>query len=294
MVEEATGGRLVLDTKIMLVPHAEVIDAVIDGRADIGTQWIPFNSGTYPLLDFGALPFFWANHPWEYEKAINDPRLISILDEYYWNMGAVRLCAFNSNTIDAIFARKPIDTVDDFEGLKVRVIGQIPTLTCKLMGAAPLVMPLGEVADAVRLGTVDAVSAGITFGLGTLGMADVSTHVSIWPIEPEYGSALIVNQKSWDALPADLQQIVREVSIEWQGQEYLAVYCHDKTMKVDVLATGLTLVTPDKAEIDKAAELTQPAIEEWLEISGPRAQEVMDIILEYATGPGAEVYKASH
>ena len=105
---------------------------------------------------------------------------------------------------------------------------------------------------------------------------------------------MIVNQASWDALPTDLQQIVRQVAKEFQGQEYLAVYVHDKTMKVDVVATGLTLVTPDKSEVEKAAELTQPAIDEWLEISGPRAQEVMDIILEYATGPGAIAYKASH
>jgi len=294
MIEEATGGRLVLDTKIMLVPHEELTDAVVDGRADIGTQWIPFVSGTYPLLDYGALPFFWANHPWEYERSVKDPRLVKILDEYYQDLGLVRLCAFNSNTIDAIFAKKPISTVDDFAGLKVRVIGQIPTLTTKLLGAAPMVLPLGEVADAVRLGTVDAVSAGICFGFATLGMADVATHISIWPIEPEYMCSVIVNQEKWDELPADLQQIVKEVSLEFQGQEYLAAYVHDKTIKVDVLATGLTLVTPDKAELEKAAELIQPAIDEWLEISGPQAQELLDIILEYATGPGAAAYKASH
>jgi TRAP-type C4-dicarboxylate transport system substrate-binding protein len=284
MVEEATGGRLILDTKVMMVPHAEITYAVMDRRADIGVEWTPFVGGTFPLWDFGALPFFFRNWPWEYERAINDPRLIRILEESYREVGLIRLNSLISGPVDAVFSHKPIRTVDDFKGVKIRVIGLLPTMTAKLLGASPLVMPLGEVPDAMRLGMVDAVSAGVTFGLGTLGMADVSTYMSYWGIQPVYGGALIVNQQSWDALPADLQQILREVAREYQDQHFLASYMHHTTSMIDVLHTGLIVITPHEAEIERAVALTTPVIDKWLEIAGPHGPEVLAIISEYATG----------
>ncbi|MFC2049563.1 TRAP transporter substrate-binding protein [Chloroflexota bacterium] len=294
MIKEATGGRLVLDTKVMLVPHPQLADAVIDGRADIGTLWIPFVSGTFPLWDSGSLPFFWGSHPWEYEKAMKDPRVLEIMDDTFSDVGMVRLCYMQSSAVDVIFAKKPVSTVEDFKGLKTRVVGATPTMAIKLLGGAPLVMPLGEVANGMRLGTVEAANAGVTFGFITISMQDVASHINYWAIQPEFAGAIVVNQKSWDALPADLQQIVREVALEFQGQEYLSVYIHDQNEKVLAPTSKLSIVTPDKSEIDKAAQMVQPAIDEWIKIAGPRGQELMDILLEYANGPSAIIYKSTH
>jgi TRAP-type C4-dicarboxylate transport system substrate-binding protein len=294
MIKEATGGRLVLNTKLMLVPHEQMADAIIDGRADIGTVWIPFVSGTYPLWDFGSLPFFWGSHPWEYEKAINDPQLLAIMDQSFSDTGLVRLCYMQSSAVDVIFAKKAVSTVDDFQGLKTRVVGAIPTLSIKLLGGAPLVIPLGEVSNAMRLGTVDAVNAGVTFGFITTSMQDAATYINYWPIQPEFAAAICVNQKSWDALPADLQEIVRKVALEFQGQEYLAAYVHDRNEKILAPVSKLTIITPDKSEIDGAAEIVQPAIDEWIKIAGPKGQEIMPILLQYANGPSAVIYKSTH
>lgn len=276
------------NTVVNPVPAAESSNAVLDGRFDSGLQWIPMIDGTFPLWNFASLPMFFQDSPVEYERAMNDARLIKILDEDYLSKGLKRLCAVNSATIDVIGSNKPLAKLDDFKGLKIRVIGSLPTMTLKLMGASPLVIPLGEVPDALRLGTVDAISTGITYGLGSFGMADNAAYLNYWLIQSEYPGALIVNLKKWNALPDDLKPIVLKTAMDFQSQQLLSVYVHNLTARADVAGTKMKLITPDKAEVNKAGAATKPVVDEWLKVSGPKAQDILAIIKQYGTGPLAK------
>ena len=282
MVEKATGGRLIIETKVDLFSFKGTIQGVIKGGADIGFQRIPFVSGTFPLWDFGSLPFFFAN-VYEYEAALNDPRMVKIMDETYAKFGLVKLLESPSTALDALFGNKPIKTVADFKGLKVRASGLLPTLTLKLMGASPLTMSILEISDALKRGTVDAVCTAPGYGLGA-GMTDVSKFISYWPIQSGYGGAVVVNMKSWKALPVDLQKAVKQVGKDMQAQVFFSSDCEYRVAKKGIEVAGLKAIVPDKAEIDKARQLAKPAIQEWLKVAGPYGPKVLEIAAEYASG----------
>jgi TRAP-type C4-dicarboxylate transport system substrate-binding protein len=282
MVERATDGRLSLDTKVDLFPATETINGVIGGRADIGFQRIPFVSGTFPLWDFGSLPFFFDN-VYEYEKSLNDPRMVKIMEKTYREVGLVKLFESNGHPLDAIFSNKPISTVDQFKGLKIRTSGLLPTFTLKLLGASPLTMPILEISDALQRGTVDAVSTSPGYGLGA-GMTDVTKYVNYWAVQSGYGGAVVVNLKSWNALPDDLKKILRNVGQEMQGQIFFATDCEYRVAVKGVEVAKLKVIVPDKAQIEKARELARPAINEWLKVAGPYGPEVLSIASQYASG----------
>jgi len=281
-VEEATNGRLQIDTIVDLFPAAEVLMGVIDGRADMGFQWTPYVSGTFPLWDFGSLPFFWGD-VYEYESAINDPRMIEIIDMTHSDAGLVKLYDPVAGALDAVFGNKPIATVEDFNGLKTRTSGILPTFTLELLGAAPLTMATAELADALNRGTVDAVLTSTPYGAGT-GMLDVTDYVSYWAIQSCYGGELVINKKSWDALPAEIQQILKQVGMDMQRQTFFASECVYEQISKIIVGAAAIVVTPEAAEIDKARELAKPAIQKWLDVAGPLGPDVLAICADYASG----------
>jgi len=85
MVYEASSGRLIIETKLDLVPDNEVPMAVIDGRLDMGNFMANWSSGTFPLWDFN-LPYLFDN-PFQYIEAVNDPEMVEILRESYAEKG---------------------------------------------------------------------------------------------------------------------------------------------------------------------------------------------------------------
>ncbi|MBI2831879.1 MAG: TRAP transporter substrate-binding protein DctP [Chloroflexi bacterium] len=283
MIAKATGGRLKLDTKVEIFPPNEVINAVIDGRIDMGLQRLDYVSGTFPLWGFGSLPFFFSNYHYEYEAALNDPRMIQLLQKSYGESGLFYLFDTSGTGIESIWSKKPIATLDDLKGVKVRASGLLTTRALQLLGAAPLTTAPGEIVDAMQKGLVDAVASGMGFGL-FLGLADVSKYVNSWPITEVFPGSVVVNMKKWNALPDDLKQIVINVAKEVQGQVVLAVDVEWRKTLASLQAAKMQVIIPDKAHIQKARELTKPAIDEWVKLAGPYAPELLSIASQYASG----------
>lgn len=284
MVEERTGGRLILKTKVGLYPVKEVIHAVIGGQVEMGFERTPWLSGTFPLWDL-SLPFFWDNI-FEYEAFVNDPRMIEIDKKTYGEKGLIKLADICIEALDGIFANKPIKTLDDFKGMKIRTGGYIPTAALKAMGAKPLTMGTTEILEALQRGTVDAIQTNRGWGMG-FGLPDVCTHVSIWRVQSVFPGMLIVNKEKFEALPADLQKILMDTSREFQGQVMFGGKIEEYESEIGVKVSRLDMVTPEKSEVDKARKLVKPLIKKWIDRAGPYGEEVMSIAAEYAGGAKA-------
>jgi TRAP-type C4-dicarboxylate transport system substrate-binding protein len=281
LVKQATNGQLIIEPKADLFGPTEYIMAAIDGRVEMAVQWIPFVSGSFPLLDVCSLPFFFKNI-YEYERAINDPRLAKIMEGVYTKAGLVKLFDVPGGPLNAVYSNKPIRTADDFKGLKIRASGLMATATLKSLGASPLTMAITELSDAMSRGTVDAVHSAIAYGFG-VGLRDVSKYLNIWPIQITFNTMLFVNQKAWNSLPPDLRQKLREVSKTLEGQEMFAEDIEDRT-QISMAKASMSMIIPEKAEIEKAEEITKPVFDQWLKIAGPSGPQVLAIYSEYASG----------
>lgn len=281
LLEERTGGRLTLQTKVGLFPPNEVIHAVIRGQVEMGFERTPWLAGTFQVWDL-SLPFFWDNI-FEYESFINDPRMVSIERKTYGEKGLIKIADICIEALDGIFANKALPTLEDFKGLKVRTGGFIPTAALKMMGANPLSMGTTEILEALQRRTVDAIQTNRGWGLG-FGLSDVCSHVSIWRVQSVFSGMLIVNEKKFNALPKDLQQIVLDTGREIQGQVIYGAKVEEFESEIGVKVSKLKLVQPDKEEVIKARKLVKPVMQQWIDRSGPYAKEILSIAGEYAGG----------
>jgi TRAP-type C4-dicarboxylate transport system substrate-binding protein len=124
---------------------------------------------------------------------------------------------FNSPII--VLSRRPIQSLADFNGKKIRVFAtplQIEPM--KKLGAAPVPMAFGEVIPALQNGTIDGMLAGMPV-LTPLKFYDVAKMVT--EIHPSIVTSIqIVNKKWFDGLPAEIQSAMLEAGARVDREAY--------------------------------------------------------------------------
>ena len=111
----------------------------------------------------------------------------------YWDNG---FKVFSSN--------KPISSVDDFKGQKMRIqSSKVLDAQMRALGVLPQVMAFSEVYQALQTGVVDG-TENPPSNLYTQKMHEVQKYVRV-SNHGYLGYALITNKKFWDGLPADVR-----------------------------------------------------------------------------------------
>lgn len=289
LVAQHTNGSVRLDIKEKLFGLMDSAFAIGDGRVMMGTQSIPAASGTYPLLDFGGIPGLFSEMPngaTEYANALLDPKMTPLLDEYTKRGGFKVLGAAISLANNALWGNKPIRTLEDFKGVKMRASGRTQTSALRDLGGSPLTLSVAEIEQALSRGTVDAITTSKSFG-AERGLTQLTKYVSIWPITPIFPQVIAVNVKAWEKLSPQQQQGLQRASAQLTHEMALAIEEMDIAYTLWIRSTKTEIVTPDEAEVRKAMARMQPVVKEWLETAGPQARDVLRIAASYAKGPSA-------
>lgn len=294
LVTQHTKGAVKLDIKEGLIGPLQSLMAISDGRVDMGGQLTALASATYPLLDFGAMPGFITTGPgvgYEWAEAFLDPRMQKILEEYGRSKGFIVIGASPALAANAIYGNKPIKTLADFKGQKIRGGGVILTKELEAFGAKAVSISTAEVEEALMRGTVDAVHTTLNFGQEHR-FFEVTKYINIWPFSQPYVMLISINAKKFDALPKEAQEGLRAAGeqITWE----IASVCEqqEKTYRIWAESSKAEMVYADPEEVKKAAERMVPVIEFWLKMAGPTGADVLRIASEYATGPAVPQIKA--
>jgi TRAP-type mannitol/chloroaromatic compound transport system substrate-binding protein len=113
--------------------------------------------------------------------------------------------------------RKPIETVDDLKGLKMRIPGLAGKVYASL-GVDVKLLPAGEIFPALERGVIDAAEFIGPFQDRRLGLHKAAKYyyTTGWH-ETATVSELIINDKAWASLPDDLKEIVRTAAAACNG-----------------------------------------------------------------------------
>lgn len=117
-----------------------------------------------------------------------------------------------------------LNSLADIKGLKARCMGDGGEIL-KRMGAATVIIPGGEVYEAMQRGTVDAFEYSTIATNWKMHFNEVAPYMYLSPARaPSDPQVFYVKKSAFNALPADLQEIVKAEISKWtQAQdEYLA------------------------------------------------------------------------
>lgn len=209
-VNAMSGGRLTIKLYAAgeLVPPFEAFDAVQSGTADIlhGTPyyWVGKSKA---FNYFTTIPFGLS--------AIELPAWLTygggqeLWEEAYAAFGLVPFYAGSSCTQAGGWFRHEIKSWEDLQGLKIRMAG-LGGEVLRRAGSVIVLTPPGEILPAMQSGTIDAAEWIGPWNDVAFGLQKVAKYYYVPAFhEPGPGLEITVNKAKFEALPADLQAIVR-------------------------------------------------------------------------------------
>ncbi|QUE75099.1 TRAP transporter substrate-binding protein [Stutzerimonas stutzeri] len=189
----------------------QLVDQVRDGVADIVWTLPGYSSGRFPLTAAFELPFMSSSSEassqamWDFIQKHGQ--------EEYADMHL--LAAHLTDGALVHTTGKPIHTLKDFRGQKLRAANRTAAKTIGLLGATPVAMPVPQVPEALSKGVVD--GAVLPWDVvPALKLHElVKYHTETAPGTPALmHTALIVamNKDTYNNLPDDLKKIIDENS----------------------------------------------------------------------------------
>ena len=208
-INAASAGRLKIKVYAggELVPALEVLDAVSRGAAQMGHDSAYYHRGKIPAAQyFTVVPFGQTVH--EINAWLYFGGGLELWRELYAPLNVIPFPAGNTGVQMAGWFNKEINSLEDLQGLKMR----IPGLGGEVMqraGVTQINVPASEVFTALQTGAVDAAEWVGPYNDISLGLHKAARYY-YYPGWHEIGPMLqcTVNLDAWNELPNDLQTIV--------------------------------------------------------------------------------------
>jgi len=254
-VKEATKGQVEIQPfpVATIVPQAECLDAIKAGLLDGAVGTMAYQGGKEPAAAF-----------WDMTAAYDNPLHLLM---WYRQGGGMEIMNKIAAKWDAVFlgpiilglesipSKKPIRSIADFKGVKMRAPDGIPAEIFAKLGASVSVMPGTEVYTALDTGKIEATD------WGTLSVNDEAGYNRIAPyaIYPGIHSMnsvdFVINKRKWNALTPEQKAIVTAAVDEWSLRTWMDQELEDR--KAVAKRDPKTLIPwgeKEKAEFRKVSE----------------------------------------
>jgi TRAP-type mannitol/chloroaromatic compound transport system substrate-binding protein len=208
-IDDMSGGRLKIQFYGAgeLIPAAEGFDAVSSGTVEMNYANSYFWTGkSFAAQYFTAVPFglnFQGFNGWYYDGGGRE-----LWREVYDRFNLVPMLCGNTGVQMTGWFRKPIEKLEDLNGIKMRIPGLAARVYKEVGVDARLIAP-GEIFPALERGVIDAAEFVGPYLDRQLGLHKVAKYyyTTGWH-EMATASELIVNKAAWAKLPNDLKAIV--------------------------------------------------------------------------------------
>jgi TRAP-type C4-dicarboxylate transport system substrate-binding protein len=214
-MEKATNGRLKFNIHFAgtLTPPTQTFDSTVKGIVDVGSAGTGMTPGRFPLLEAMDLP-------WGTKFAIVSTAMVNDLVHHFKpkELNRVKVLHFDSQGPMLIHTNKPVRTLEELKGMKLRVPGGLSVSIIKTLGAIPLVISPGETYDALRKGLVDGVVCGMQ-GLDMFRFGEVTRYTTL-NYRTGIGASgyVVMNLEKWNSLSADDQGVIERVFADYTEQ----------------------------------------------------------------------------
>ena len=279
-IEKATNGRV----KFQELPKAPAaapgtFDAVRDGLVDLSYVTASYTPARHILPLMAELPG--AGETAE----INSVAYSRIHWKYFQKAGeykGVKLLAVWTHGPGQMFTKKPIRSLDEFKGQKIRTGGGIAEQVCNALVGSAFVKPAPESYELLNSGVAD----GVFFPFESLVSFRLDKVIGQATVFPGglYSSAFgfFMNEDKWGKLGKEDQAIIEKHSYEYaarsNGQSW------DRADKVGLEAlkkAGANIVTANAAMQAEAKKRSGPIIEDWVKKASAKVPNARQALQEF-------------
>ena len=232
-IEAASGGRLQMSVEVGggIAPASQEFQAVDAGTLDFAVTCFMYWRDQFPacgiftmvsggMSPMEAMSWFREGGGTELGNEMIEGSNVHIVDNGGW-MGPPE--AFLMTNVE-------LNTVDDLDGLQIRGAGDAAEILSRL-GAGMVMMPAGEVFEAMQRGVIDAFEVASPTLNWDLGLQEAADYLYLSGVRQPYEyNPFIINKDVWAELPDDLKAIVSQVN---QAE---TIRAYDELLRLDLEA----------------------------------------------------------
>ena len=271
-VEKATGGKLkiTVHSSASLFKAPEIKRAVQGGQAQIGEILISGYSNEDPVFGVDSVPFLATSYA---DAAKLWKASHQALDERFAKQGLVILYCVPWPP-QGIYSSKPLASIADMKGLKMRTYNPYTSRIAELVGAQPVTIQVAELAQAFATGAVNAnITSGAT-GYDTKAWEVVKYYYDTQAWLPK--NIVFVNKQAYDALDKASQSALLKAAADAETRGWKASEEKNKFYLEQLAKNGMNVAPPSaqlKTDFRKVGE-TMTA--EWLANAGADGKAIVE------------------
>jgi len=255
-LSKATGGKdsIKVFANGALGSEKDAVEQVKIGALDMTRVNTSAFHGIVPESMIPALPFLFRDLD-HFRKTMYGPQGAKILAAFD-KAGFVALVLYESGA-RSIYAKKPIHSVADVKGLKLRVQpSDLWVSLASAMGASPTPMPFAEVYTGLKTGLIDAAENNIP-------SYDETKHYEAAPVFSETMHAmppevLVFSKKVWDTLSQQEQAAIRKAAQDSVPYYVKLWEAKEKEARAAVIKGGARIIPASEINRQGFVEVEKP------------------------------------
>jgi TRAP-type transport system periplasmic protein len=287
-VEKATGGRV----KFQELPKAPAappgtFDAVRDGLVDLSYVTASYTPARHVLPLMAELPGAADT------AEINSVAYSRIHWKYFQKAGeykGVKLLAVWTHGPGQMFTKKPVQSLADFQGLKIRTGGGISEAVITALGGSPLFKPAPQSYELLNAGVAD----GVFFPFESIASFKLDKVISDATVFPGglYSSSFgfFMNEDKWNKIAKQDQAIIEKHAYEYAARSNGQSWDHaDQVGLAALKQAGGRISRAGPALVADVQKRSAPIIDDWLKKASAKGIDAKRALDEFH----AEIKKLS-
>ncbi len=248
--------------EVQTFPASTLLDAkamlrgIARGQADIGCISMLYYPGSFPLFELFGLPLGFVSAAeasyvaWEVFKA-HKPK----------ELARYKVLSIFASAPSQIMSSVPVSTINDLQKITLRASGSVSDALDSFGGNA-VSIPMSETPEALQKGVVDGVCSSwdTLYDMNYVEACKFGLTVDM----PVYPFAVIMNKKSFEALPESVQKSIdayADEHVAYTGQ--LVDAAGKKSLDWAIKEHNFQLSELDEAGREQITQDSAPLIEEW-------------------------------
>ena len=264
-VEERSGGRMKIEiyyVGALGYKSFEALSVLKEGLLELNEMVGASSQGEIALASVPNMPFLFssgaAEDYWEYETFM--PVFNEVL-ERDWNAKVI------FSTPDWVpimfFSKYPLMEPEDFAGKQIRTWGGINDAAVAAIGMTPFVISTADIYTSLQRGMIDTAITSYVSATETK-FWEVLDYVIQLPMYP-HRQWEVMNLDAFNALPADLQEVVLTAGIDATGYwSYYVKFWPPRLLKM-LTDGGMEVIVPPASTVDAFKELVKPVYQNFVD-----------------------------
>ncbi|MBN2031971.1 MAG: C4-dicarboxylate TRAP transporter substrate-binding protein [Deltaproteobacteria bacterium] len=254
-IEKRTNGRVTFEFYWAgsLVKAADLATATGRGICDVALLATGYTRAKFPITGIYEAVYI-TEKPDAACRAMSELFETNDVFNAEWRSNNLYLLFFDMLGPNIFGFKKKVEKLEDLRGLKIRTAGKMTDVT-KRLGATAVSISSAEIYEGIDRGLID--------GYTNTSLASAATRsfpeVAPFTLDPRMGNYACIetamNLRTWNNLPPDIKDIMKQVSIEVLGKS-LEIMVADENRVIEKMTTDwkatFYALSPDEAEKWKA------------------------------------------